>query len=264
MQERKRSLSVKVQQAAMWLPKVTQPDQLPDGRQQQQQQQQVQDRPFQRNISGGDNAQHRTGYVNICGIALPCKTLDASSILAAPAGHSLIYTAAVDDNLKAAALALCQTRPLLLEGPPGQLQPNLLMCSFSCILISASLHSLHSLHALCIHCIHCIHCILCILCCTLILAMRRLQTRRVYLSCWIRSLFVHHVSTHLWYEGSQALFPALLRVAMHFAALSQPCITFLRQLQDYAQLGWQYKWSTPDSLHVLKPALSPAHAQAGL
>jgi len=132
MQERKRSLCVKVQQAAMWLPKVTQPHQVPEGQQQQQQQQQ--DRPLQRNISGSDNARQRTGYVNICGIALPCKTLDASSILAAPAGHSLIYTAAVDDNLKAAALALCQTRPLLLEGPPGQLQHHLLMCCFTLFL----------------------------------------------------------------------------------------------------------------------------------
>ncbi len=130
MQERKRSLCVKVQQAAMWLPNVTQPDQLPAGQQQQQQQ----ERPLQRIILGSDNAQQRTGYVNICGIALPCKTLDASSILAAPAGHSLIYTAAVDDNLKGAALALCQTRPLLLEGPPGQLQHHLLMCCFILIL----------------------------------------------------------------------------------------------------------------------------------
>ena len=134
MQERKRSLCVKVQQAAMWLPKVIQPDQLPEGQQSQQQQQQQQDRPLQRNISGSDNARQRTGYVNICGIALPCKTLDALSTLAAPAGHSLIYTAAVDDNLKAAALALCQTRPLLLEGPPGQLQHHLLRSCFILIL----------------------------------------------------------------------------------------------------------------------------------
>ncbi|KAL0028971.1 hypothetical protein WJX77_009058 [Trebouxia sp. C0004] len=113
-QERKRSLHIKVQQAAMWLPNVTQPHQVPEGQQQRQQ-----DRPLQRTISGSDNARQRTGYVNVCGIALPCKTLDASSILEAPAGQSLIYTAAVEDNLKAAALALCQTRPLLLEGPPG-------------------------------------------------------------------------------------------------------------------------------------------------
>lgn len=123
MQERKRSLCVKVQQAAMWLPKVNQPL-VPEGQQQRQ------NRPLQ----GSDNAQQRTGYVNISGIALPCKTLDPSSILAAPAGHSLIYTAAVDDNLKAAALALCQTRPLLLEGPPGQLQHCLFLFCFILIL----------------------------------------------------------------------------------------------------------------------------------
>ena len=122
MQERKHSLCVKVQQAAMWLPKVSQPHQVSEGQQQQQQQ----SRPLQRNISGSDNAE--TGYVNICGIALPCNILNASSVLAAPAGHTLIHTGAVDDNLKAAALALCQTRPLLLEGPPGQLQHHLLMC----------------------------------------------------------------------------------------------------------------------------------------
>ncbi len=177
MQERKRSLCVKVQQAAMWLPNVNQPHLVPQGQQQQQQQQ---DRPLQTNISGSDNAQQRTGYVSICGIALPCKTLDAASILAAPAGRSLIYTAAVDDNLKAAALALCQARPLLLEGPPGQLQPHLLMCCFTlflilCILCILCILSAVTLHSFCILCftLHLL-CILCILCftLTLILAMR--------------------------------------------------------------------------------------------
>ena len=161
MQERKRSLCVKVQQAAMWVPKVTQPHLVPEGQQQQQQ-----SRPLQRDVPGSDNAQHKTGYVNICGIALPCKTLDVSSILAAPAGRSLIYTAAVDDNLKAAALALCQTRPLLLEGPPGQLQAHLLMCCFTLFLILCfTAFSAFTLHLLCILCILCFTL-------TLILAMR--------------------------------------------------------------------------------------------
>ena len=55
-----------------------------------------------------------TGHVDICGVALPCGP-DASG----GGGGELVRTATVLRNLEAAALALCQQRPLLLEGPPG-------------------------------------------------------------------------------------------------------------------------------------------------
>ena len=103
MRERSRSLPMKVQQALMWQPEDAHP-----GQQQQ---------PVAASLhnTGSDDVQRASGYINICGIALPCKRLVGS----AQAVHRLIHTAAVADSLKAAALALCQNRPLLLEGPPG-------------------------------------------------------------------------------------------------------------------------------------------------
>ena len=56
-----------------------------------------------------------TGHVDVCGIALPCGP-DAGG-----GAGELVRTPTVLRNLEAAALALCQQRPLLLEGPPGAL-----------------------------------------------------------------------------------------------------------------------------------------------
>lgn len=117
MRERKRSLPVKLQQAAMWLATSSSQMQPP----QQELQLQPHRTAAQRLSPNGDDMQQRTGYVNVCGIDLPCKTLDASSVIAAQTERRLVYTPAVEDNLKAAALALCQSRPLLLEGPPGKM-----------------------------------------------------------------------------------------------------------------------------------------------
>ena len=60
-----------------------------------------------------------TGHVDVCGVALPCGP-DASGGGGGGAGE-LVRTPTVLRNLEAAALALCQQRPLLLEGPPGVL-----------------------------------------------------------------------------------------------------------------------------------------------
>lgn len=117
MRERKRSLPVKLQQAAMWLPTSSSQMQPP----QQELQLQSHRTAAQRLSPSGADEQQKTGYINVCGIDLPCKTLDASSVVAAQAERRLIHTPAVGDNLKAAALALCQSRPLLLEGPPGEM-----------------------------------------------------------------------------------------------------------------------------------------------
>ncbi len=117
MRERSRSLAVKVQQAAMWLPIAAHPQHDSSDQQQQQQQQHLVAAPMASSVR--DGRQQKTGYVTICGIALPCKQLDALSTATAQTALRFIHTAAVEDNLKAAALALCQNRPLLLEGPPG-------------------------------------------------------------------------------------------------------------------------------------------------
>ena len=58
-----------------------------------------------------------TGHVDVCGVALPCGP-DASGGGGGGA-RELVRTHTVLRNLEAAALALCQQRPLLLEGPPG-------------------------------------------------------------------------------------------------------------------------------------------------
>lgn len=60
-----------------------------------------------------------TGHVDVCGVALPCGP-DVGGGGGGGAGE-LVRTPTVLRNLEAAALALCQQRPLLLEGPPGVL-----------------------------------------------------------------------------------------------------------------------------------------------
>lgn len=76
-----------------------------------------------------------TGHVDVSGVALPCGP-DASGGGGGGAGE-LVRTHTVLRNLEAAALALCQQRPLLLEGPPGVV--FLLSCrkgymySYSCV-----------------------------------------------------------------------------------------------------------------------------------
>ncbi|KAK9809153.1 hypothetical protein WJX72_010301 [[Myrmecia] bisecta] len=55
------------------------------------------------------------GYVNVCGILLPHRDAPPET----HASSRLVKTATAQRTLEAAALALCQGQPLLLEGPPG-------------------------------------------------------------------------------------------------------------------------------------------------
>lgn len=77
------------------------------------------------------------GYVDVCGVELPCRegsggpgalpSSSSSKHKAAaqqqPGGSTgagaFVATPSATRNLRAAALALCAGRPLLLEGPPG-------------------------------------------------------------------------------------------------------------------------------------------------
>lgn len=74
------------------------------------------------------------GFVDICGLELPCRTPDdaalpsiasaaalqqAAAITKKQTQQQLVRTASMAANLEAAALALCRGRPVLLEGPPG-------------------------------------------------------------------------------------------------------------------------------------------------
>jgi len=60
-----------------------------------------------------------TGHAYVCGIALPCGPGGGDG--GGGGGGGLVRTPTAERNLEAAALALCQQRPLLLEGPPGAL-----------------------------------------------------------------------------------------------------------------------------------------------
>ena len=71
------------------------------------------------NITDDVSIQQQAGYVSVCGIDLPCKQVEGAAVATAAGGHRLVHTAAMQQNMLAAALALCQNRPLLLEGPPG-------------------------------------------------------------------------------------------------------------------------------------------------
>ena len=113
LRERSRSLDVKVQQAALWLPTVTQ-TYNPSQHDQYDQQPQAMDTP-----SDSNSKNQAAGYVNVSGIELPCRAVEAPSLAITGPAQRLVHTPAMVDNIKAAVLALCQNRPLLLEGPPG-------------------------------------------------------------------------------------------------------------------------------------------------
>ena len=73
------------------------------------------------------------GFVSICGILLPCRPgasgHKAAHLWPGPKPNesdshtvgALVKTAAMFCSMKAAALALCQQRPIVFEGPPGNL-----------------------------------------------------------------------------------------------------------------------------------------------
>lgn len=109
LRERSRSLDTRVHQAALWLPGDAQTDKQG---QPEQHPQAIDTLPHDSTL------QSAAGFVRVCGIDLPCRTGASQASTGQPS--RLIHTAAVADNMKAAALALCQSRPLLLEGPPGQ------------------------------------------------------------------------------------------------------------------------------------------------
>ena len=116
LRERSRSLDAKVQQAALWSPTATQTDHSSQHDQHDQHPQAIDTR------TDTNSENLATGYVNISGVDLPCRTVDAGSLAAAGHAQRLVHTSAMVDNIEAAALALCQNRPLLLEGPPGMLR----------------------------------------------------------------------------------------------------------------------------------------------
>lgn len=62
-----------------------------------------------------------SGFVSLCGIKLPCRGNAGAVSAAAQSRGPFVRTETVDRNLEAAALVLCQQRPLLLEGPPGEI-----------------------------------------------------------------------------------------------------------------------------------------------
>lgn len=63
-----------------------------------------------------------SGFVSLCGIELPCRGTPGLASAAQSRGP-FVMTETVSRNLEAAALVLCQRRPLLLEGPPGESSP---------------------------------------------------------------------------------------------------------------------------------------------
>lgn len=56
-----------------------------------------------------------SGYVSLGGIPVPTRGMQRG----APDARHFVMTATAEQNLQACALVLCQRRPLLLEGPPG-------------------------------------------------------------------------------------------------------------------------------------------------
>ena len=123
LRERERSLALKVQQSAMWDPHAQQAQHAHSNHWQQPQQlQQQETTPMDAtnsNITDEISLQQQAGYVSVWGVDLPCKQVEAAGVATADGGHRLVHTAAMQENMLAAALALCQHRPLLLEGPPG-------------------------------------------------------------------------------------------------------------------------------------------------
>ena len=71
-------------------------------------------------VGAGDPA----GFADVCGVLLPVR--EKPDFVSRDAlHHRLVVTPTVERNLEAAVLALCQGRPLLLEGPPGALYSSL-------------------------------------------------------------------------------------------------------------------------------------------
>ena len=77
----------------------------------------------------------------MAGLLLPCREAAPRAAGFGALRRRLVRTPAVERNLQAAALALCQQQPLLLQGPPGE------------ALLSAHSpsQSHHSAHVLCAH-----------------------------------------------------------------------------------------------------------------
>jgi hypothetical protein len=63
---------------------------------------------------GSDSLAAASDHVEVCGVALPRRAGEPGG-----AGSGLVRTRTAQAALEAAALVLCQERPLLLEGPPG-------------------------------------------------------------------------------------------------------------------------------------------------
>lgn len=114
LRERSRSLDVKLQQAALWTLTDAQTDQSDQQHLQHEQQPQAMDTRID-----ADSKQQAAGYVSVSGIDLACRSRGAAATETTGHASKLVHTPAMVDNIKAAALALCQNRPLLLEGPPG-------------------------------------------------------------------------------------------------------------------------------------------------
>ena len=74
-------------------------------------------------LSNGDRAPPADGYVRIGGVEVRRRSASAES--ASGRGRkSMVYTESARRNLGAVALALCQNRPVLLEGPAGGGSPS--------------------------------------------------------------------------------------------------------------------------------------------
>ena len=126
LKERSRSLDAKLHLASLWLPSNSATDDSSQLQTQSQQLQQHHQQPQAMDIGHKDSTTHQMlGYVSICGIELPCRAVRSTGDVSPNQQGTLIHTPAVADNMKAAALALCQNRPLLLEGPPGDQFPAL-------------------------------------------------------------------------------------------------------------------------------------------
>jgi midasin len=85
-------------------------------RKQQQQQQQQQGNGSGACSAGGAPLPASSGFVELCGLEVPCHAAAAAGPLPPSA---LVRVPAAAAALEAAALALCQRQPVLLEGPPG-------------------------------------------------------------------------------------------------------------------------------------------------
>ena len=104
-----------MQQAALWTPTDAQTDEPDQYHLQHEQQPQAMD-----TRTDADSKQQTAGYVSVSGIDLACRNVDTAATETTGHAPKLVHTPAMVDNIKAAALALCQNRPLLLEGPPGE------------------------------------------------------------------------------------------------------------------------------------------------